>query len=89
MTDLSAFAPVPAAWLEALLALRARLGAQAVLTWAPASQQLAGWRYTPSVSGNTGFTQTTGQADRQLVGLQAAQQSYTRIAGLSLFDYLR
>ena len=31
MTDLSAFAPVPAAWLEALLDLRARLGAQAVL----------------------------------------------------------
>ncbi|CAD5372312.1 conserved exported hypothetical protein [Rubrivivax sp. A210] len=48
------------------------LGAQAVLTWAPASQLLAGWRYTPSVSANTGFTQTTGQADRQLVGLQAS-----------------
>lgn len=34
------------------------------------------------------YAEAITRMNAQLVGLQAAQQSYTRIAGLSLFDYL-
>ena len=35
------------------------------------------------------YAQAVTQLNLQLAGLQAAQSSYTKIAQLSLFDYLR
>ena len=35
------------------------------------------------------YAEAVSRMNQQLVGLQAAQASYTRIAQLSLFDYLR
>jgi flagellar hook-associated protein 3 FlgL len=34
------------------------------------------------------YAEAISRLNQQLVGLQAAQETYTRIAGLSLFDYL-
>jgi flagellar hook-associated protein 3 FlgL len=35
------------------------------------------------------YAQALTQMNQQLVGLQAAQLSYTKISGLSLFNYLK
>ena len=35
------------------------------------------------------YAQALTKMNQQLVGLQAAQLSYTKISGLSLFNYLR
>ena len=34
------------------------------------------------------YAEAVGRHDLQLVGLQAAQQTYTRAQGLSLFNYI-
>jgi flagellar hook-associated protein 3 FlgL len=43
---------------------------------------------TRSMLRDVDYSTAITQMNAQMVTLQAAQQSYTRIAGLSLFDYL-
>jgi flagellar hook-associated protein 3 FlgL len=72
--------------------LRTEIGARlGVLDAAAALREDLGAQLTSSLSGlkDLDYAEAISRLNQQMVGLQAAQASYTRIGQLSLFDYLR
>jgi flagellar hook-associated protein 3 FlgL len=75
-----------------LLGIRAQVGARLsgldAAQTARADQELELQRITSELR-DLDYAEAITRMNQQLVGLQAAQQSYSRISQLSLFDYLR
>jgi flagellar hook-associated protein 3 FlgL len=98
ITDLEANAPTPASLndidnaLNRMLEVRARVGARmnAVETQqgAYASLALTVEEQLSDVQ-DLDYAEAISRLNQQMLALQAAQQTYTRVQGLSLFDFLR
>ena len=75
-----------------ILDTRARLGGRLQVAEAASLQQQTraiGLESSLSALRDVDYAEATGRLSQQLVGLQAAQQSFLKIQGLSLFNYLR
>ncbi len=96
-TELEANAPTTGvlaeldAALDNLLVVRARVGARlnAIEDQAAVHESLAlDLEQTLSRLQDLDYAEAVARLNRELVGLQAAQQLYARLAGMSLFDFL-
>ena len=78
--------------LDHIVDTRASVGARvSEVKDAQSAQESLSLQLTQSLSDvrDTNFTQAVSQLQLQLTTLQAAQQSFVKIQGLSLFDYIR